>query len=419
MNDEFRKMLEGNRLNQGSLSGAARLLGDSSSLAGLVESLSMPTQLESLARLHEQLSANATALSAINKHSEILRAALGPSEDFKRMIDALSAPSIAIAELQSINERYVEQFTLPSLPRIEELFKLDNTIAKIAEDLAQPIIDLKLAMEAMDAPWLNLKREIDSLKGFAALQGVGRIVNNYLGFDDEAAQALRSQLGDFRDAITFPPDIFEDISARSAFYIARGFNPKLTDFPAPAFTQGLRIANLDIDGTPPSLAEYLLEDELEAADTEEEAGFRRTNAAHDKLQRTETQLRRFIDVVMTANFGPDWPKSRLPNGLYDTWMDKKTKAEGDGRPSHRLIAYADFTEYALIICKRDNWPLFKPIFGREESVRESFQRLTPLRIATMHARLITQDDELFLVAEIKRLLTAIQRANEALPKYYT
>jgi hypothetical protein len=42
-------------------------------------------------------------------------------------------------------------------------------------------------------------------------------------------------------------------------------------------------------------------------------------------------------------------------------------------------------------------------FRREEDVRESFQRLHPLRIATMHARLLTQDDEVFLSVEVNRI----------------
>lgn len=61
-----------------------------------------------------------------------------------------------------------------------------------------------------------------------------------------------------------------------------------------------------------------------------------------------------------------------------------------------------------IITKRDNWEdIFKPFFGRAESVMESFQRLYPIRICTMHARLITQDDELYLYVETKRILSAI------------
>src|SRR5687768_8923575 len=43
-------------------------------------------------------------------------------------------------------------------------------------------------------------------------------------------------------------------------------------------------------------------------------------------------------------------------------------------------------------------------FGRPESVRESFQRLYPIRLDTMHARPITQDDELLLYVETRRLV---------------
>lgn len=48
-----------------------------------------------------------------------------------------------------------------------------------------------------------------------------------------------------------------------------------------------------------------------------------------------------------------------------------------------------------------------PYFERQESVRESFQRLYPVRNDTMHARPITQDDELLLYVEGKRLMRRI------------
>ncbi len=55
--------------------------------------------------------------------------------------------------------------------------------------------------------------------------------------------------------------------------------------------------------------------------------------------------------------------------------------------------------------KISNWnAAFAPFFKRQESVRESFQRLYPIRLDTAHARLITQDDELLLYVEVKRLV---------------
>ena len=145
-----------------------------------------------------------------------------------------------------------------------------------------------------------------------------------------------------------------------------------------------------------------------ARSDDEEEGFVRTNLAHDWLQRLESHIRRFIDELMTRQFGPDWPKDRLPNGLYDQWQEKKRKAVEAGAREQPLIAYADFTDYEGVICKRDNWrEVFVLFFRRPESVRESFQRLYPVRLDTMHARIITQDDELLLRAECTRLVKVI------------
>jgi hypothetical protein len=141
---------------------------------------------------------------------------------------------------------------------------------------------------------------------------------------------------------------------------------------------------------------------------EEEAGFERTNDAHDRLQRFESQLRRFIDKQMRAAFGENWIKHRVPGDMRQRWIDKKQKAGEAREREWPLIAYADFADYVPIITRKDNWEeVFKPVFGRADSVMESFQRLYPIRISTMHARLITQDDELYLFVETKRILTAI------------
>jgi hypothetical protein len=40
--------------------------------------------------------------------------------------------------------------------------------------------------------------------------------------------------------------------------------------------------------------------------------------------------------------------------------------------------------------------VFERVFDRRENVQESFERLFPIRILTMHSRFITLDDELYL-----------------------
>ena len=211
---------------------------------------------------------------------------------------------------------------------------------------------------------------------------------------------------DWRDSITWRPEIFTDLGARSYFYASLGFNRGLTDFPGLAFEQSLDIAGLRRD--PPSLVDRYEAPILPSGNDEEKEGFVRTNKAQDRLLRLETQLRAFIDEQMTQAFGTDWPKSRLPNGLHEEWQKKKRKALEAGGEDRPAIAYADFTDYERVICRSDNWrEIFDGFFGRCESVRETFQRLYPIRLDTAHARLITQDDELLLYVETRRLVKVI------------
>jgi hypothetical protein len=98
----------------------------------------------------------------------------------------------------------------------------------------------------------------------------------------------------------------------------------------------------------------------------------------------------------------------VPESIRKRWEEKRQTAQETGEAEWPLIAYADFTDYVAIITRKDNWDgVFSSIFKRQTFVQESFQRLYPIRICTMHARIITQDDELYLFVETKRLLKAI------------
>ena len=274
---------------------------------------------------------------------------------------------------------------------------LSNIMARFAGEYSS----LKRAMEIMRTPWLNVQDPLHSMGGFAALQGIGHALKNMPAFGHALGAALRGNLGDWRDTITWPREIFTDLEAREDFYVGLGFDPALTDFPAPAFEESLHIA--DLCREPPPLVD-LYRSPIPAADDDEgEEALARTNMAHGWLMSLETQVRRFIDEQMTKAFGDDWPKHRLPNKLCDKWQEKKQRAIRSGCREGTLITYADFTDYVSVICKRDNWGVFAPFFGRQESMRESFQRLYPIRLDTMHSRPITQDDKLLLYVETSRL----------------
>ncbi|HVI28153.1 hypothetical protein [Hansschlegelia sp.] len=115
----------------------------------------------------------------------------------------------------------------------------------------------------------------------------------------------------------------------------------------------------------------------------------------------EPRLRSFISEKMAAVFGPDWMKSQLPNGMLDQWRARA--AQAGPWASKNLMSYADFTDYARIICRRDNWGrVFKIFFKRTEFVQESLFRLGEPRNCTMHFRETPDGDELLIFAEIKR-----------------
>ena len=96
--------------------------------------------------------------------------------------------------------------------------------------------------------------------------------------------------------------------------------------------------------------------------------------------------------------------------MGEQWERKRKRAcQNDERPQP-LIAYADFTDYKRIIEDENNWHVFEPFFRRKTSVQESLQRLHPIRVCTMHARFITQDDELYLLAETQRLSRAMDQS---------
>jgi hypothetical protein len=336
-------------------------------------------------------------LDAAAAHETRMRAMVGPLSDL-RMNGALAelAMSQETARLASAAlTAYEKSFDVPSHQHISELMEQLSGTAGYLKALHVDQLAVK-----MHAAWLDKSNAMTSFAAFADVQYMGYRLDSVTPFDERLAAELRAQLGDWRDTITWPEALAGDITARSAFYAERGLRRELTDFPAAAFDESLEIAGLR--GELPRLVD-LYGEPLPRATEEEESEFARTNVAYDRLLRFEAQLREFIDTTLTAAFGADWPRHHLHKDLYDAWMEKRRKSTANGAKERPLICYADFTDYQRIISKRDLWPLFAPFFKREESVKESLQRLYLARIETMHARPISQDDELLVYVEVKRL----------------
>jgi hypothetical protein len=308
------------------------------------------------------------------------------------LLGAASARSIAMNDAILASKNYAQQFRMPVLTEIDRLAREASTASKFAAGFGgfeMPDSAMTTAMQAMHSPWLMRDDVMRSAHAFAEMQQIGRALGTIAPFDEDLARSLRGALGDWRDVTTLPAPILDNVVARTDFYVGLGFDSSLTDFTAEAFDESAELAGLSDKAD-------------EGENNDEEIGLARINRAHNHLVRFERKVRRFIDAAMKAEFGEDWLQRQLPDGMLDAWKAKKALEKGgEDQP---LIAYADFTDYIRIIERKDNWGrVFKAIFKRQSDVQESFVRLFPVRICTMHARLITLDDELLLQVETRRL----------------
>lgn len=332
-------------------------------------------------------------LDKIEHQRQLLR---GPVDEMRRLglLDGNTATQSAVDKLIEDQERYHKQFRLPETSELSALAHIAMT-----SDLTQMVMGteatVKNYLATMQSPWLQIEDASTSALRLSELVSIGRGIDIYSAYDHSFAEALRPELGDWREIAMPSSDVLINPISRSEFYRAQGFNSDLTDFTLPAFYDGLRAGGLRSD------------EHVEDVEDDED-GFKRADEVFAILLRFEISLRRFIEDVMEKEFGSKWMKQQLPSNMLASWEEKKEKALKAGHPEFPLIDYADFSDYKMIIEKRDNWDrVFKHIFGRSDDVRESFQRLFPIRIATMHARFITNDDELLLRVETKRVLKAI------------
>lgn len=341
----------------------------------------------------EELTRPSLALTSIALSS-------APLLELSNSASILSAGT-SIAELLSVPDHSAGAFRMPALGEITRLATClpPNWLSPavgLNPDLQ--LTQLLRAANTLHTPWLQNTQPLQSLTGLAHLTTVGVGLTALDPFAPKLTTLLRTELGDWRQPIDWTRTNLLDPIARTALYVDRGLNLDLVHFPRSAFVESVALLGFDDDvraapATPPS---------------EEELALLRTNKAHDRLQRFEIKIRAFISAQMKAVFGDNWPKHQLPGDVYKDWSYKSEQDRDQNGIVRPLIDYADFAHYVKIITRKDNWEkIFKPHFRRQESVMESFQRLYPIRLCTMHARPITPDDELYLLAETTRLLKVI------------
>jgi hypothetical protein len=255
-------------------------------------------------------------------------------------------------------------------------------------------------------PWLSSENIYRSIKGATDLSALSQAIATTDPYDLALTSSFRKTLGDFTELGSIADPIIQNPSERSALYASLGFNRDLTSFEPSGFDAALDITGIRLTKFPnPADAYSDRATDIEVANDTPAANVK----AYRILYSFESHVRAFIDHAMTNLHGQNWVKQRTPPEMREKWERKKDIARSHGEPERPLICYADFTDYTQIIVRKDNWNgVFEPIFRRRESVQESFNRLFPLRICTMHARPLTDEDVLFLHVEVRRLLRAIK-----------
>jgi hypothetical protein len=304
--------------------------------------------------------------------------------NWRHLAKGLALPSLQMRnEIASIAKLYRNNFTLPDAGAIAKLAEQ----ARAAKNFHPSISSAIKAMEAMRSPWLDTSRALESVRGLAGIQSIGVGVKS-IPFDTTFTATLRRQLGDWRNVETVPSIILEDPIARSEFYVERGFDSALADFPEDAFDEATEAAGLVLDEG-------------------DEVDFSKHERLYHQLVRVEFELRQYVHRLMAEAFGENWPER--VSDIAKRWQATKQKRLGEGQPEQPfLISYSELSDLQEIMQRKDHFHLFKPTFRRVESLQETFRRILPARHAVAHCGVVTQVDMITVLAESVRLRSVIR-----------
>ena len=348
---------------------------------------------------------DAPHLRALSKHSDLLTSISRKSD----LLTSMSRKIEAVNQTHAFYSRFI-------LPDKMWLSQLNKTVAfgKTAEILGltdKHISGFANSIRQLNQPWLDAENRLASLTSVMEIYSMAAGLRDLNPFGQTVTDVFRLNLGDWRQVTVIPEQLYTDPVARFDFYTDLGFNDDLTNMPADAFIEildssGLRSSEL------PGLVEGYAYGLPEMVDDDSEDVVPDANVdAYQSIFELETKVRSFIDEQMTQQFGHQWVMQRIPPEMHQEWQKRRRIAIDKGEVEQKLIAYADFTDYIDIICKKDNWKsVFERFFKRKSNIQESFTRLYPVRLSTMHSRVIIPEDLLLAHAEVRRILRAIQFA---------
>jgi len=119
--------------------------------------------------------------------------------------------------------------------------------------------------------------------------------------------------------------------------------------------------------------------------------------AYTTLYSFENEMREFIEDEMEKRFGEKWWDQRVPQDVKETAqtnLSRNSPVMPRSKPREKgkkqLIDYINFSDFAKIIARRDNWrDLFKDFFRKQDEVNVWLGEINPIRNNIMHSREIS------------------------------
>lgn len=251
------------------------------------------------ARLREEMLALVNPRSAFdvaNLDSLILAQRVGAQATTTMLdveIERLKARSISayvatMADQVRLSSELAIDFRRPASNELALLYSSITPASARVTDMVSAHLGLGTqvhdAIAAMKSPWVHAQDALASMTSIAEIHSMGALLKSPVGaYEDLVANALRLDLGDWRQSIKIPDAVFEDPRARAAFYVEQGFDARLTELPDEAFDES--VAQFEVFDFQSGDGE--IDDDLRAlpaamhsVSAEEEAAFARTNRCH-------------------------------------------------------------------------------------------------------------------------------------------
>lgn len=356
------------------------------------------------------LPSQSLASFADNSLGDLLREQECARKRFEEMIGFARSSELArLVQAESQHRRFIEE-TFFQTRHIEAIRTsvvkeyLDTTGLSAVAHFANINRDLSKHIAALNSSVLQSLEETASLVSLPKLSAIGYAVKSEFPFGSSATDTLRDMLGHW----AVPSALPESLTAlgRLELYRDRGFDSDLLRLPATGIRNVLEATDLRFPA-PPIVVPRLASNSYRRSENGIILAAPKENQnAYAIVYHFERYLRKFIVEKMSTRYGLNWEEERVEKETLKRWKKQAARAGQSGNAS--LIDFADLPDYAAITTADEPWEdIFAAVFVRRESIRESMQRLRPLRSAIMHSRPLIPQDLILVYAEAQRVLRAI------------